>query len=233
MINLKRNKARGIWYVQASGLLQRHHEKRTLCDGNSFPLGFPTATRYSRCFSHIFPGLVETSPLKRAEDSWRKREDDRNHDRVSGSGKSYYRQEQILCLRCSDPHSGKLLCIGVLWTQRGTCELISSSLLPIPVIHRLFMKLFKSQHLLWTDLVFPAGFSTWPQIPKFTSKTVSMFFVISLLCGYIQIVWQLFIIHPDSSARSWALNNWNLLPLQAMPLWTTHWLQTSLIFSWL
>lgn len=82
MINFKRNKARGVWYGRARGLLQRFHEKTRLRGGTPFPLGFPSATRHSTCFSHIFPGIVQLLPRQRQQILEIEREDDRNHYRV-------------------------------------------------------------------------------------------------------------------------------------------------------
>lgn len=71
--------------------------------------GFPLPLDIQDVFSHIFPSIAQLSPLKRADDSLKKREDDRYHYRVSVSWKPCHLGKQILC--CSDPHSGKLLCI--------------------------------------------------------------------------------------------------------------------------
>lgn len=67
----------------------------------------------------------------------------------------------------------------------------------------------------------------------FTSKTLSVFYVTSLLCRYIQTLWLLFIAYLDSFTGLGALNNWNLLPLQALSFWTIHWPGLHWYFSWL
>lgn len=44
--------------MESSGLLQRFHDKGTLCDGNSFPPGFPIPLNIQDVFLIFFPGIV-------------------------------------------------------------------------------------------------------------------------------------------------------------------------------
>lgn len=73
MINLKRNKAGGAWCGQASGPLQRLRARRTRSDGNSFPLGLPTATGVQDAFPVVFSWPSGIFSSKKAREFLEKR----------------------------------------------------------------------------------------------------------------------------------------------------------------
>lgn len=60
--------------MQASDQLQRFHEKTRLCDGNSFPLGFPIASGYFKMPSPYFSCHSKAFSSKKGRGFLKKRE---------------------------------------------------------------------------------------------------------------------------------------------------------------